>query len=294
MVFKPHNSTVLDISFCPTCPLFATTGADGTIFFFDTNSGLRGSNWAPLKFVRIAPPMDVPGRTLPPTASSSHKIVCEKISWRRSSDMSSASNDSTFGIIAGTGTETDTAVCCCSDGVMREFSVGHLVNGTTDSREVSELSTYETTVNTVERVVRVPLGFSLPPPPSAPISLSVRSNSVALSSPIGATASMPMSPVQPGKESSCASQVRTLCDPSVLCSNSISSFPPSLSKSLHISLPTSLTSSLPHSYPCFLPHLDPIQSNDHPVLLPSLSPYLRVVQPPQNWRTSPYSTCLYE
>jgi WD40 repeat protein len=231
MVFKPHNATVLDISFCPTCPLFATTGADGTVFFFDTNSGLRGSSWAPLKFVRIAPPMDVPGRTLPPTAPSTNKIVCEKISWRLTSDISSVSNDSTIEIIAGTGTETDTAVCCCSDGVMREFSVGHLVTRTPDSREISELSTYETTVSTVERVVRVPLGFSLPPPPSALISLSVRSNSVALSSPIGATASMPMSPVQPGKETSSASQVRKMQDLSVLWADLTSS---------HTSISTSL------------------------------------------------------
>lgn len=212
MVFKPHNATVLDISFCPTCPLFATTAADGTIFFFDTNSGLRGGNWAPLKFVRIAPPMDVPGRTLPPTVSSSHKIVCEKISWRVSIDIGSASSDSNFGIIGAGMMETEIAVCCCSDGVMREFSVGHLANGTKNSREISELSTYETTVSIVERVVRVPLGFSLPPPPIAPISMSVRSNSVALSSPLGAASSMPMSPVVLGKESSSASQVSIQSD----------------------------------------------------------------------------------
>lgn len=219
MVFKPHNATVLDISFCPTCPLFATAGADGTIFFFDTSYGLRGTSWAPLKFIRIAPPMDVPGRILPPTGPSSHKIVCERISWRLSSDISSLSNDSTYGIMAGnaeTGTDADTAVCCCSDGVMREYSVGHLISGTHDSRDSSELSTYETTVSTVERVVRVPVGFSLPPPPSAPISMSVRSNSVALSSPVGATASMPMSPVAGGKESSSASQVSISHDLSAL------------------------------------------------------------------------------
>lgn len=165
MVFKPHNAPILDISFSPSSPLFATAGGDGTVFFFDVRSRYSTSNsWIPLKFIRITATLDGSHRILPPPLPSLfHRCVCEKLSWRM---------DSRTG---------DTAVCTCSDGVLREYSVRELVKKADELSLIVELSTYETTVSTVERVIRLPLGFGIPCiQPITAISVSTRSNSVAI------------------------------------------------------------------------------------------------------------------
>ena len=165
MVFKPHNAPILDASFSPSSPLFATAGGDGTVFFFDVRSRYSTNNsWIPLKFIRITAPLDVFHRTLPPSLPSLfHRPVCEKLSWRM---------DSRTG---------DTAVCTCSDGVLREHSIKELIKTADELSLIVELSTYETTVSTVERIIRLPVGFGMPfIQPITAISISTRSNSVAI------------------------------------------------------------------------------------------------------------------
>jgi WD40 repeat protein len=204
MVFKPHNSPILDISFSPFSPTLASTSADGTVFFFDTRSKFSSNNsWIPLKFVRILPLVDGKnGAQNPgPAPLSSHpaKIVCEKLTWRMNYKKQDAYHDKSHIDDAGDGhgngdgngddnnvdsneikdnnsnntvinTNKDgnnngegvgdvTAVCVCSDGIIREYSLSTIIK---DHHELSltvELSTYETVVRTVERTIRLPVGF---------------------------------------------------------------------------------------------------------------------------------------
>lgn len=200
MVFKPHNSPILDISFSPFSPTLASTSADGTVFFFDTRSKFSSNNsWIPLKFVRILPLVDGKnGAQNPgPAPLSSHppKIVCEKLTWRMNYKRNDDNHDYTHtdntedGHGNGNGDYNNgdsseikdsksnkpinnsnnngnnnynghvTAVCVCSDGVIREYSLSTIIK---EQRELSltvELSTYETVVCTVERTIRLPVGF---------------------------------------------------------------------------------------------------------------------------------------
>ena len=205
MVFKPHNSPILDISFSPFSPTLASTSADGTVFFFDTRSQFSSNNsWIPLKFVRILPLVDGKnGAQNPgPAPMSFHppKIVCERLTWRmnykRNDDnhgdahnddtgdghgnnngddkngdsdeikknnsnntIRNTNNDNNNNNNAGECVGDVTAVCVCSDGIIREYSLSTIIK---DQHELSltvELSTYETVVRSVERTIRLPVGF---------------------------------------------------------------------------------------------------------------------------------------
>ena len=190
MVFKPHNSPILDLSFSPNSPILASTSGDGTVFFFDTRSKFSKNNsWIPLKFVRILPIIDgINGAQLPdPTPMSTHasKIVCEKLSWRlnykrNNHNLSNAliidtgdvnCNGDTNDLINIAGNSNnnnsdndndkgeDTAVCVCSDGIIREYSLSTIIKGQHELSSILELSTYETIVRTVEHTIRLPVGF---------------------------------------------------------------------------------------------------------------------------------------
>ena len=192
MVFKPHNSPILDLSFSPNSPIFASTSGDGTVFFFDIRSKFSKNNsWIPLKFVRILPIIDgINGAQIPdPTPMSTHasKIVCEKLSWRlnyrrNNNNLSNAltidtenghcnGNNDTNGLIniaSNSNINTndndndkgeDTAVCVCSDGIIREYSLSTIIKEQHELSSTLELSTYETIVRTVEHTIRLPIGF---------------------------------------------------------------------------------------------------------------------------------------
>ena len=107
MVFKPHNACVIDVSFADSSPLFASTGGDGTIFFFDVRSHLSITNmWIPLKFVRLSQVSDQLNKNMPQSIGHG-SIVCESINWRVKEEKDGG----------------DIAVCSCSDGVLREYEV---------------------------------------------------------------------------------------------------------------------------------------------------------------------------
>ena len=196
MVFKPHNSPILDLSFSPNSPIFASTSGDGTVFFFDTRSKFSKNNsWIPLKFVRILPIIDgINGAQIPdptPMSTNASKIVCEKLSWRlnykrNNNNLSNAliidtgdgngngnGNNDTNGVIniannsnINTNIITndnekgeDTAVCVCSDGIIREYSLSTIIKEQHELSSIVEISTYETIVRTVEHTIRLPVGF---------------------------------------------------------------------------------------------------------------------------------------
>ena len=150
MVFKPHNAGILDLSFSELNPLFATTGGDGTVFFFDIRSNLSVNNqWIPLKFIRILPVSDssreLPHTTL--TTNTNNLIICERLSWK---------------ILTENAGNKDIIMCSCSDGILREFDVLTLVQKEEELTATIELPTYETFLPIIERIFRVPLHFCAP------------------------------------------------------------------------------------------------------------------------------------
>lgn len=142
-MFKPHNAAVVDISFSESSPLFASTGGDGTVFFFDIRSKLSSNyQWIPLKFVRLLTVSDVQNKSMPHTIGHS-ALVCETVTWRQHDGR-------------------DLAVCSCSDGVLREYDVSSLVKSEMELKQPEELPTFEAILPMTERIVKVPMTFSCP------------------------------------------------------------------------------------------------------------------------------------
>ena len=145
MVFKLHIAPVVDIAFSNMNKLFATTDLDGLVFFFDTRATLGANNsWTPLKFVNMRGVADAQGRQLPQANLGSGAIVCERLSWRPP--------------VAGADdpdAATDSVLCSCNDGVVRELNVQDLLVSLSDLRLTLEQVTYQTMLPTRERIVRL-------------------------------------------------------------------------------------------------------------------------------------------
>ena len=182
MVFKPHNVAVIDISFSEKNPLFATTAADGTVFFFDIRSKFSVSHqWTPLKFVRINSVTDLKIKilhdqfSLLSNNSSSNNIISNNNNSSNNLNNNNNSNNSNndnvnININKDNNNITlcekiswkvidnkDIVICSCTDGVIREFEVQDLVKSEEELSLTVDLHTFETSLPLTERILKIPV-----------------------------------------------------------------------------------------------------------------------------------------
>lgn len=107
MLFKPHNCSIVVLSFSPDGKIFCTAGADGTVFFFDTTVLTYENCWSALRFIQLPA-----------------KVVCERFAWRKTGEL----------------------ICSCSDGIGRIVDLAMLRRLVGMESSALEITTYEVTL----------------------------------------------------------------------------------------------------------------------------------------------------
>jgi WD40 repeat protein len=107
MAFKPHNASVIDLSFNADGSALATSGKDGIIFFFACSSSVTVSDDATDYLLEKIIPIKFCNVVLNIVENTAYKniISCERLVFNQ--------NGSTL-------------LCTCSDGVLREINVNEL------------------------------------------------------------------------------------------------------------------------------------------------------------------------
>lgn len=168
MVFKPHNSKVLDISFSEINFLLATTSDEAVVFFFDTRIHLNkkdNQSYIPLKFINVnrLTSDNINNNTTTATNNNNNtNIICRKLNWRLKNN--------------NTNKTIDSILLSCTDGTLRDIDVSSLIKTESDLLSIVETNTYETTLLSLEYMIKIPIDFSVP----VLLNATKKSNSVVI------------------------------------------------------------------------------------------------------------------